>query len=78
MELLYELKLYFAKLVKLDLLETMPTLPDLEKYADICYDKGVKVLEDFLSPALSTEHYEELVGHIGKIVQICADEKKDQ
>jgi hypothetical protein len=76
MELLYELKLYFTKLVELDLLEKMPTLTEIEEYADICYDKGVKVLEDFLSPVLSSEHYEALSGHIGKILQICADEKK--
>lgn len=76
MELLYELKLYFEKLVKLDLLEEMPTLPEIEKYADICYDKGTKILEDFISPVLSSENYEMLAGHIGKILQICADDKK--
>jgi len=78
MNLLYEIKLYYDKLVEYGLIEKVPEFGIIDNTAERCYHKNYKDLTKYITKDLDEEKTSELKSRIEKIKEIIKDDKKNR
>jgi len=76
MNLLYEIKLYFDKLIEYGIIEKKPEFNEIDNIAEKCYHRNYKELTKYISKDLEEEKRNELSSRVDKIKEIIKDDKK--
>lgn len=76
MNLLYEIKSYYDKVIEFGLLKQKPEFVDIDNIAERCYHRNYRDLTQYISKDLEEEKARELLNHLDKIKEIIANDKK--
>lgn len=76
MNLLYEIKLFYDKIVEYGLLDKKPEFGEIDNVAERCYHKNYKDLTKYISKDLEAGKADDLNNRIEKIKEIIRNDKK--
>ena len=77
MNLLYEIKLYYDKLVEFGIINNKPEFGEIERTAEKCFHNNYKDLTKHISKKLDKEKVAELNSRIDKIKEIVKNDKNN-